>query len=167
MQPRPRQVDEVALEFAERLRGAVSLLRSFKDVVRARVFDEHVSPPVVAAAVPDVREIREGPQQPDRPLAGLLVAAPDFAEQVAGDPVDVLHDLLRLAEHGVVDALERVVQPHAALIVGHLERVVDVTGPERNRDEEISVDCEPGADLPEIGLRIGRRGSRHLNSFSG
>ena len=154
MKPRPRQIHQVALEVAKRLRHFERLLRRFQHVVRTGVFDKDVGTPDLAALIGHAGLIGESAQQPDRPLAGFGLAGVDLRQQMAGDPVHVLHHLLRLAEHIPVDPLKDVMQPHPPLIEGELKGVVDMAAAEGNRNQKIAVECEFRTDAPEIILRV-------------
>ena len=135
MQPPSRQIDEIALKLSERARSEIRLFRTLKHIVGARILNEHVGAPVVPSFILHERTVRERAQQPQRPLAGLLAAAADLVQQMGRDPVDVLHDLFRFLEHGVIAPQNRVVQSHAARSVGVLLGVVAVSVSEWNRDQ--------------------------------
>ena len=108
----------------------------------------------IAALIGNAGLIGERAQQPDRPLAGLNLFGMNFRQQMTGDPVHVLHHLLRFAEHVAVDPLQDVMQPHSSLIEGELKGVVDMASAEGNRNQEIAVECEFRTDAPEIILRV-------------
>lgn len=146
VEPRPRQIDQIALKLPERLRGLKRLFRTLQKRISPCVLDVDIGAPVVAALILDKGTVGPGPEQPQRALARLGVTGADLAQQVFRDPVHVAHDLFRIPEDVMVDPLQRVMQPHAALIVSKLVSIVHMAAAHRDANQKIAVDDELRTD---------------------
>ena len=154
VQPAARQAGQHLLEVAEGLRGRVDVPDVLDPVVGPGPADVPEHPPVVALrrAVEGLAVARRDDGQG---LAlGVAAGGDDPLAGEARDALDVLHELLGLAEDEVVDALVDVLDPPPAVVELGAVGVVDVAGRDGAGRDPGPGTVESGADAVQLGQRL-------------
>ena len=141
VEPGSRYVGEEVLELAERPGRLEGLRRSLDDVVSAGPLDEDIHSPVVPVGVL-VQDLAVEGLHDFEGAARRRPPPSQFQPLMGGDAVDVVHERGRVFEDVMVDPLENVAYIGSALVVGHGESVVDVSGAIRCAFDEVADDSE-------------------------
>ena len=136
------------LELAEGLARLVGLVGCFHGFKGPHALDEHKRPPVFPVAAAEIAfpilRRNDGEAAPHHVADATLA---EFAAEVRGYAVKIVHDARGILEHLMIDALMDVADWRSALIVSGGVRFIDVANLAGLSVQEFPVDVKLARDL--------------------